>query len=110
MNFGGYDTQGFYDELIAADGAPREMALPLIAQINALSPAELRRRQRAAERALHQQGITFSVTGNKKGTEKILPFDILPRIVPSGEWEVLEKGLKQRIEALNLFLDDIYNE
>jgi len=110
MNFDGYDSQGFYDELMQADGSPRDIALPLIEQINALSPKDLRRRQKAAEHALHQQGITFSVYGDKKGTEKIFPFDILPRIIPSNEWDVLERGLKQRIEALNLFLNDIYND
>lgn len=109
MNFEGYDTQGFYDELIAPDGTPREQAVPLINHVNALSSKDLRRRQKAAERALHQQGITFSVYGDKKGTEKIFPFDILPRIVTAKEWEVLEKGLKQRIKALNLFIDDIYH-
>ena len=109
MNFEGYDTQGFYDELIAPDGTPREQAIPLIKHVNALSSKDLRRRQKAAERALHQQGITFSVYGDKKGTEKIFPFDILPRIVTAKEWEVLEKGLKQRIKALNLFIDDIYH-
>jgi uncharacterized circularly permuted ATP-grasp superfamily protein len=110
MNFGGYDLQGFYDELIAPDGTARDFALPFIDQINALSTKELRSRQKAAEHALHQQGITFSVYGNKSGTEKIFPFDILPRIIPSNEWDVLERGLRQRIEALNLFIDDIYND
>jgi uncharacterized circularly permuted ATP-grasp superfamily protein len=109
MNFARYDTENFYDELIASDGTPRNLALPLVEQINALPPTDLRRRQRAAERALHQQGITFSVYGDKKGTEKIFPFDVLPRIVPSDDWERLERGLKQRIEALNLFIDDVYN-
>ena len=110
MNFKGYDTQDFYDELIAPDGTPRAPATPLIEQINALSPKDLHRRQKAAERALHQQGITFSVYGDKKGGERIIPFDILPRIVSAREWAVLEKGLIQRIEALNLFIEDIYND
>ena len=110
MNFQGYDTGGFYDELMEEGGAPRKLALPLIEHVNALSCKDLRSRQRAAEHALHQQGITFSVYGDKKGTEKIFPFDILPRIVAAEEWEVLERGLKQRIHALNLFIDDIYND
>ncbi len=110
MNFKGYQTHRFYDELIAAEGTPHTMAAPLIEQINALSPKDLRRRQKAAEQALYQQGITFGVYGNKKGTEKIFPFDIIPRIVPTHEWQVLERGLKQRVEALNLFIHDIYNE
>ena len=81
-----------------------------MSRFNALPAKELRRRQKAAELALYQQGITFNVYGDKKGTEKIMPFDIIPRIVPGDEWEVLERGLKQRIEALNLFIDDIYNK
>ena len=110
MNFENYQTKGFFDELIGASGQPRSLSMPLIEQMNAISAKELRRLQKAAELALYQQGITFSVYGDKKGTEKIIPFDIIPRIVPSDEWEILEKGLKQRIKALNLFIDDIYNE
>ena len=109
-NFDGYKTHGFYDELVAPDGKPRTLAAPLIKQINAISPKELRARQKAAELLLYQQGITFSVYGDKKGTEKIFPFDIIPRIVPADEWAVLEAGLKQRIEALNLFINDIYHD
>lgn len=110
MIFDDYDTEGFYDELICPDGTSRPDAAPLVEQINALPNKDLRRLQKAAERALHQQGITFSVYGNKRGTEKIFPFDILPRIVPAKEWSHLEKGLKQRIKALNLFIDDVYND
>ena len=109
-HFKGYNTHGFYDELIAPDGKPRPLAAPLLRQIEALSPKELKNCQKAAEQLLYQQGITFSVYGDKKGTEKIFPFDILPRIVPADEWSVLEAGLKQRIEALNLFINDIYHD
>lgn len=110
LNFEKYDCQGFYDELILPDGTPRKEVLPLIEQVNALSAKDLRRRQKAAEYALYQQGITFSVYGNKKGTEKIMPFDILPRVITASEWTVLERGMKQRIHALNLFIGDIYND
>jgi uncharacterized circularly permuted ATP-grasp superfamily protein len=110
VNFKGYKTQGFYDELLDASGKPRAIAMPLIEQINSLNPNELKRRQKAAEQVLYQQGITFSVYGDKKGTEKIFPFDIIPRIVPAKDWQMLERGLKQRIEALNLFIADIYGE
>ena len=110
MNLDDYQTKNFFDELIAPSGKPRSLSMPLIEQINALPPKELLRLQKAAEFALHQQGITFSVYGDKKGTEKIIPFDIIPRVVPGDEWAVLERGLKQRIEALNMFIDDIYND
>jgi uncharacterized circularly permuted ATP-grasp superfamily protein len=110
LNFDDYQTKNFFDELIAPNGKPRSLSMPLIEQIEALPPNELRRLQAAAELALYQQGITFSVYGDKAGTEKIIPFDIIPRVVPGDEWKRLERGLKQRIEALNLFIDDIYHE
>ena len=110
MNFDGYKTQGFYDELIGENGKPHDMTVPLIQQINALAKHDLRRRQSAAELALYQSGNTFNVYGDKKGTEKILPFDIIPRIVGGAEWDRVEKGLKQRITALNMFIADIYGE
>lgn len=110
MNFHDYQTNDFYDELIQADGQPRDIAAPLINQINTLPTKDLRRRQLAAERALYQQGITFSVYNEKKkGAEKIFPFDIIPRIIAAAEWDVINKGLEQRITALNLFIDDVYN-
>lgn len=70
----------------------------------------MKRKQIAAEKALLNLGITFNVYGHNDGTEKIFPFDIIPRIIDIKEWKVIEKGLKQRIRAINLFLDDIYNE
>jgi uncharacterized circularly permuted ATP-grasp superfamily protein len=63
-----------------------------------------------AERAFHRVGITFAVYGEDSGTERLIPFDIVPRIIPAAEWRVLERGLKQRVQALNLFLKDIYHE
>lgn len=110
MSFKGYQTEGFFDELIGPDGAARPYATPLVEQLNQLTPDEMNRLQDAAELALYQQGITFSVYGDAQGTEKIIPFDMIPRVVPAAEWARLERGLKQRIEALNLFIDDIYHE
>jgi uncharacterized circularly permuted ATP-grasp superfamily protein len=110
MHFSHYHTDGFYDELFLSDGQPRPETAPLIAQINALSSKDLRRRQRAAELAMFQQGITFSVYGDRQGHEKIIPFDILPRIITAQAWAVLERGLKQRIMALNAFIHDIYHD
>ncbi len=74
-----------------------------------MSHNDLIRQQKAAESEFLQMGITFTVYGNKDGTEKIFPFDIIPRVVPNPEWLVIEKGLIQRIQALNLFIDDIYH-
>ena len=110
MTLESYKTDGFYDELFKGDGTPHPGALPLVAQLDSLSRSELRRRQKQAESILYQSGNTFNVYGDKKGTEKILPFDIIPRMVSSADWEKLERGIKQRITALNLFIQDIYND
>jgi len=110
ISFKNYSTDGFFDELIDADGHPRPDAAPLTDVINRLPIGDLMRRQAAIERSLHRMGITFAVYGDKSGTEKIMPFDIVPRIISSMLWRHIEAGLKQRITALNMFLDDIYNE
>ena len=110
MRFNNYDTEGFYDELFTADGKPRPSAELVIERINALPEQELQRRQIAAEKALLNLGITFNVYSNEAQTEKIFPFDIVPRIVTGQEWLRLEQGLKQRILALNTFITDVYNK
>ncbi|MCL4160858.1 UNVERIFIED_CONTAM: hypothetical protein GTU68_011124, partial [Idotea baltica] len=82
----------------------------LVHLINQMGVAELGRRQTAIERALYRMGITFTVYGDNQGTEKIMPFDVVPRIVSANLWQRIDAGLQQRIRALNRFLDDIYNE
>ncbi len=109
MRFDAYDTGEFYDEMFLAEGRPRPEAELLVQMIKALPPRELLWRQRAAEGALLHMGITFNVYGDSRGTERIFPFDILPRILGASEWTWIERGLKQRIHALNLFIDDIYH-
>ncbi|MEX2215080.1 MAG: circularly permuted type 2 ATP-grasp protein [Phycisphaeraceae bacterium] len=110
MDFRTYQTEGFYDELFDAEGNARPSSAPLINRINGLPEGDLLRRQASAEAALLQAGITFTVYGDTEGTEKIFPFDLIPRIVNAQDWERIETGLRQRIEALNLFVDDIYND
>lgn len=105
-----YDPGDFYDELFAAKGQPRPEATLLIERIQSLNLEELQRRQQAAQNALFKLGVTFNVYGDNQGTERIFPFDIVPRIVSAQEWSWLEQGLRQRIHALNLFLADIYGE
>jgi uncharacterized circularly permuted ATP-grasp superfamily protein len=78
--------------------------------LNSTPEAQIERKRREAEIAFHRVGITFSVYGEESGNERLIPFDLVPRIVPSGEWRMLEAGLRQRVHALNLFLDDIYGE
>ncbi len=109
MRFEEYDTEGFFDEIFDVNGIPRPGADLLIERFNGLPENELQRRQKAAEAALLNMGITFNVYNDEMQTEKIFPFDIVPRIVPANEWAVLERGLKQRVEALNSFIDDVYN-
>ena len=110
MCFDAYDSEGFYDEMFDADGKPRLRASLLADKIRALNDGELSRRQQAAERALLNMGITFNVYGHEAGTEKVWPFDVIPRIIEHAEWQYLERGLKQRIRALNLFIDDLYHD
>lgn len=110
MKFHSYQTGDFFDEMFYPDGAVRPEAKTLFERIQGLGEGELAERQKAAERALIRMGITFNVYGGDEGDERIFPFDLVPRIVAAGEWETIERGLQQRIRALNLFLDDIYHE
>lgn len=110
MDFKAYDPGDFYDELFSAPGQPRPEAALLVERLNSLSTEALQQRQEVAQNALFKLGVTFNVYGDNQGTERILPFDVIPRVVPQREWVWLEAGLKQRIQALNLFLDDIYND
>ncbi len=110
MKLANYDPGHFYDELFDAPGRPRPEVTPLIDRINSLSIEEIQHRQQAAQIALFKMGVTFNVYGDEQGTEKIFPFDILPRTIAAAEWQILEKGLKQRIVALNEFLADVYGD
>ena len=110
LTFAGYDTVGFHDEMIDEQGRPRPGTELLVQRIESLDQGELLGRQAAMERTLFRMGVTFTVYGDNRGTEKIFPFDIIPRIVPADEWAWLEAGLKQRITALNFFVDDIYHK
>jgi uncharacterized circularly permuted ATP-grasp superfamily protein len=105
-----YLVDGAYDEMFEVIGQPREHYIPLLETLKALPADEIRRRKHAADLSLLNQGITFTVYGREEGTERIFPYDLLPRIITSEEWNHVERGLTQRITALNLFLRDIYNE
>ena len=110
MRFRSYNTDGFYDEMFEGEGRPREGAQLLLETVEALSDGHLLRYKHAAERLLLQMGITFNVYGDSAGAERIFPFDLIPRIVPADEWDHIERGLKQRVHALNAFIDDIYHD
>ncbi len=110
FSFSGYNIENFFDEMFHQSGETREGYAYLKEAFQELTLEELSNRQIAAERAMLAMGITFNVYSEGEGTERTMPFDILPRILPGSEWQRLEKGLKQRIEALNLFLHDVYND
>src|SRR5689334_6075112 len=93
MTFRNYDPEGFFDEMFTPDGQPRPEAQLIVQRIESLAPGELVRRQKAIDRSLLRMGITFAVYGSEQGTEKIWPFDIVPRIVPAAEWDRLDLGL-----------------
>jgi uncharacterized circularly permuted ATP-grasp superfamily protein len=110
MQFSSYRTEGFYDEMFEPNGEARAHAQLVLEIIESLSDGQLLRYKHAAERLLLQLGITFNVYGDTAGTERIFPFDLIPRIVPAAEWDHIERGLHQRIHALNAFIHDIYHD
>ena len=105
----GYDLGAFYDEMFESSGQPRPHYAPLAERLEAMSAAQLEERIRVANAFFLTQGIGFTVYGDDEGTDRIFPFDLVPRIVPADEWRTIEQGLVQRLRALNLFLDDIYH-
>ena len=108
--FQDYQTDCFYDEMFDAQGNSRPHYKKLHEQLSKLSLEEYQKRVKLADLTLVNQGITFVVYGDERGTEKPFPFDLIPRIIPAQEWSLIERGLKQRLHALNLFLDDIYHD
>src|SRR5512134_4120988 len=99
-----------FDEMRSADGKVRPHFGP-IADWLAKTPAKrLAEKQREADLLFHRVGITFAVYGDSSGAERLIPFDTIPRIIPSAEWQELARGLRQRVTALNRFLHDIYHE
>lgn len=110
MNFKDYDPGNFFDEIFEAPGKARPGMDSLVDLLSGLENGDLQRHQRAAENILLNLGITFSVYGRDEGTEKIFPFDIIPRTISAHDWDYIERGAKQRIFALNEFLKDIYSD
>ena len=104
----GYEVNGFYDEMLAGEGRPRPGYRRLYEHLQALGSKELQRRQDLAMQMFRNHGITFAVYPDAHGTEKVFPFDIIPRVLSARTWRHLEKGLEQRMRALNQFLDDVY--
>lgn len=104
-----YDPNGFFDEMADSTGLPRPHYQKFLDEFSQIESSEYDEKRRAVDLAFVRQGITFNVYGDSQGTERIFPFDLIPRIIPAREWEYLERGLTQRIQALNLFLHDLYH-
>ncbi len=111
IRWGSYKVKGFYDELIRVTGKPRPAAASLCRYLRSLTDREIEEYKSAAEMAIHVMGITFTVYSEEEGSiDRAWPFDIIPRIIPRSEWMQVESGLKQRVRALNLFIDDLYHD
>jgi len=110
IRWGKYKTDHFYDELIRAAGKPRSVAAPLCQYLRELKDRDIDEYKAAAELAIQVMGISFTVYSEEEGSiDRAWPFDIIPRVIPRSEWKQVEKGLKQRVRALNLFIDDLYH-
>ena len=108
--FSEYHLNGIFDEMFEAAGQPRGHYRSVHTRLAAMGSDAFQRRRRMADLSFKNQGITFTVYSDTTGVEKIFPFDLIPRIVPSSEWETIEKGLSQRLMALNAFCRDVYHE
>ena len=108
--FDDYAPGDFCDEMFAAPGDVRHHYRVLLERFREMGDGEIDRKQLLASQTFLNQGVTFTVYSDNQGTERIFPFDLIPRIIPRDEWEYVERGLQQRIKALNLFLKDIYHD
>jgi uncharacterized circularly permuted ATP-grasp superfamily protein len=105
-----YQTDEFWDEMFEAPDRVRPHYGALAEVLAMLSPADVERRQAAADLSFAARGVTFAVNQGAEGADKVMPFDLVPRIITASEWRTIECGLEQRVRALNLFLHDIYHE
>src|SRR5579862_6558690 len=105
-----YNVNGLFDEMFGRDGDILDHYEKLHSAFSCLAKEDFNAKRQTVDLAFLRQGVTFNVYGDSRGAERIFPFDLMPRIIPAKEWEFLERGLIQRITALNLFLHDIYHE
>ena len=110
LNFYKYETKGYFDEMFGQDQTIKSYYQIVKDHIQKIGINELLLLQKSTERVQLSLGMTFNVYSDKQGVEKILPLDIMPRIIPGQEWDYLDKGLKQRTFALNLFVNDLYHD
>ncbi|PTU73391.1 circularly permuted type 2 ATP-grasp protein [Pseudomonas mangrovi] len=102
-------TRTFYDEMYDAQGVCRPHYHGFASWLAQTPPEQLAQRRREADLLFHRAGITFTLYGDEEGTERLIPFDTIPRSIPLSEWRMVERGCIQRVKALNLFLDDLYH-
>ncbi len=107
---GVYETGEFFDEMFEAPGIPRPHYAKIFGQLAGMVPAQFEERRQNADLSFLVQGITFTVYSDGRGTERLFPFDLIPRIIPNSEWQRIDRGLSQRVIALNLFLQDVYGK
>jgi len=108
--FSGYTAGPFYDEMFSAQGCARSHYARLFEKLGVMAPNQFEDRRKHADLSFLLQGITFTVYSDGRGTERLFPFDLIPRILPQSEWARIEAGLSQRVVALNLFLQDVYGK
>jgi uncharacterized circularly permuted ATP-grasp superfamily protein len=110
INWKNYSNKNFYDELISPSGNPRLPAKQLASYLQSLDNDEVQRRQHLADAAIKDMGISFTVYTEEGNIDRSWPFDIIPRTISAKQWRITEKGLVQRLEALNLFINDLYHD
>lgn len=103
-----YKTDAAYDELMYSEFQPRPVSHRLCQYLNTLKKTDFDQRKMAAELAIMEMGITFTVYSDEGNIDRAWPFDIIPRIIDVKEWQKIEQGLKQRLTALNCFISDVY--
>ena len=103
-------TPDAYDEMMQADGIPRLPYSELVRWLDGQTRDTFRRKQEEADALFRRQGITFAVYGDAAASERLIPFDLIPRILSAIEWRFLQRGIEQRVRALNAFLYDIYHQ
>src|SRR5271169_5722381 len=108
--FEGYGTGAFFDEMFLPTGEPRPHYAKLFQMLASMPASQFEDRRNLADIAFLLQGITFTVYSDGTGTERLFPFDLIPRILPHSDWSRIERGLSQRVVALNLFLQDVYGQ
>ena len=105
-----YQSQKFFDELISSSGNPRIKARAVVNLFKNMSESEMNARKKAAELAIRDMGVSFTVYSSERNIDRAWPYDIIPRIISAFEWRNISLGLKQRLKALNSFIDDVYNQ